>query len=148
MASSTKDVDGANETTTTTATVESESGLDSNVAGALSYVFGFVSGLIFYLIEKDDQFVRWHAAQSIALSAVLAVVYIALTFLGTVVSMTAFSGSSGLFLVGSLFSLVLGLVWLVVAVGGFAVWLYLIVKAYQGDTVRLPVVATLADRLV
>ena len=153
MASSTKEIDGENETTTTTTattttTTESETGLDSNVAGALSYVFGFVSGLIFYLIEKEDRFVRWHAAQSIALSAVLAVVYIVLTFLGTVVSMTTFSGSSGLFLVGSLFSLVLGLVWLVATVGSFVVWLYLIVKAYQGDTVRLPVVANLADRLV
>ncbi|WP_160132724.1 DUF4870 domain-containing protein [Halococcus salsus] len=147
MASSTTEFDGETETTTTTA-VENESGLDSNVAGALSYVFGFVSGLIFYLIEKEDEFVRWHAAQSIALSAVVAVVSIALSFVGTAISVATFSGSSGLFLVGSLFSLVLGLVWLVVTVGAVAVWLYLIVRAYQGKTVRLPVVATLADRLV
>ncbi|RJT02674.1 DUF4870 domain-containing protein [Halococcus sp. IIIV-5B] len=147
MASSTTEFDGETETTTTTA-VENESGLDSNVAGALSYVFGFVSGLIFYLIEKEDEFVRWHAAQSIALSAVVAVVSIALSFVGTAISVATFSGSSGLFLVGSLVSLVLGLVWLVVTVGAVAVWLYLIVRAYQGKTVRLPVVATLADRLV
>ncbi|EMA35795.1 DUF4870 domain-containing protein [Halococcus hamelinensis] len=146
MASSTKEFDGETETTTTA--VENESGLDSNVAGALSYVFGFVSGLIFYLIEKEDEFVRWHAAQSIALSAVVVAVSIGLSFVGTAISVATFSGSSGLFLVGSLLSLVLGLVWLAVTVGAVAVWLYLILRAYQGRTVRLPIVATLADRLV
>lgn len=126
---------------------ENESGLDSNVAGALSYLFGFVSGLIFYLIEKDDPFVRWHAAQSMALSGLLIATYIVLTFLGTVVSVASFSGSTGIFLIGSLFSLILGLVWLVVAVGGFVAWVYLMIKAYQGEIPRLPIAAKIADRL-
>ena len=144
MASTTKDISieakGA-------AVAENNSGLDSNVAGTLSYLFGFVSGLIFYLIEKEDRFVRWHAAQSMAFTGLLAVTYIALTFLGTVVSMMTFSGSSGGFLVGSLFGLILGLVWLIVAVGGFVAWAYIMIKAYQGETVRLPVAASIADRL-
>lgn len=127
---------------------ENESGLDGNVAGALSYLFGIVSGLIFFLIEKDDPFVRWHAAQSMAFNGVLIVAYIALTFLGTVVSVATFSGSSGMFLIGSLFSLILGLVWLVLAVGGFVAWVYLMIKAYQGETPRIPVAAKIADRLV
>ncbi|HET7323363.1 MAG TPA: DUF4870 domain-containing protein [Halococcus sp.] len=145
MASRTRDIDA--QTETTTPVTESESGLDGNVAGALSYLFGFVSGLIFYLIEKDDPFVRWHAAQSIAFACVLVVVYIALTFLGTVVSVASFSGGSGMFLIGSLFGLILGLVWLVVAVGSFVAWIYLMLKAYQGETPRLPVAAKIADRL-
>ena len=70
MASTTKDISieakGA-------AVAENNSGLDSNVAGTLSYLFGFVSGLIFYLIEKEDRFVRWHAAQSMAFTGLLAV---------------------------------------------------------------------------
>lgn len=144
MASTTKDIsieaEGA-------AVAENNAGLDSNVAGTLSYLFGFVSGLIFYLIEKEDRFVRWHAAQSMAFTGLLAVAYIALTFLGTVVSMMTFSGSSGGFLVGSLFGLILGLVWLIVAVGGFVAWAYMMVKTYQGETVRLPVAASIADRL-
>ncbi|EMA46966.1 DUF4870 domain-containing protein [Halococcus saccharolyticus] len=144
MASSTQDIDIENEPT---AAVESDSGLDSNTAGALSYLFGMVSGLIFYLIEKDDPFVRWHAAQSIAFTGVLLVAYIALTFLGTAVSVATFSGSTGGFLVGSLFSLILGLVWLVAAVGGFVAWAYLMIKAYQGESPRLPIAAGIADRL-
>lgn len=144
MANSAKDINVEAEEPVT---AESESGLDSNVAGTLSYLFGFVSGLIFYLIEKEDPFVRWHAAQSMAFSGVLITAYVVLTFLGTVVSVVTFSGSSGGFLAGSLFSLILGLVWLVAAVGGFVVWAYLMVKTYQGETVRLPIAASIADRL-
>jgi uncharacterized membrane protein len=129
------------------AAAANESGLDGNVAGALSYLFGMVSGLIFYLIEKDNPFVRWHAAQSIAFNGLLIAASIVLTFLGTAVSMATFSGSSGMFLIGSLFSLILGLVWLVVTVGGFVAWVYLMVKAYQGETTRMPVAAGIADRL-
>jgi uncharacterized membrane protein len=40
-------------------------GLDQNIAGALCYLFGWVTGLVFYLIEKDNSFVRYHAMQSI-----------------------------------------------------------------------------------
>ncbi|WP_049899175.1 DUF4870 domain-containing protein [Halococcus agarilyticus] len=148
MASSTQDIDVEPEAGTKTAeTTESGSGLDSNVAGTLSYLFGFVSGLIFYLIEREDPFVRWHAAQSMAFSGVLVAAYVVLTFLGTVVSVATFSGSTGGFLVGSLFSLLLGLVWLVVAVGGVVVWAYLMVKTYQEETPRLPIAAKIADRL-
>jgi uncharacterized membrane protein len=148
MASTNKDISVEAEMEAGQSTVpENDSGLDSNVAGALSYLFGFVSGLIFYLIEKEDSSVRWHAAQSMALSAVLTVAYIVLTFLGTAISVLTFSGSTGGFLAGSLISLILGLVWLIVAVGGFGIWVYAMVKAYQGETVRLPIAASLADRL-
>jgi uncharacterized membrane protein len=144
MANTTQDIGVEREP----AAAKSESGLDENVAGALSYLFGFVSGLILFLIEKDNRFVRWHAAQSMAFTGMLIVTYIALTFLGTVVSVAAFSGSTGAFLIGSLFSLILGLVWLVVALGGFVAWVYLMVKAYQGKTPRMPIAAKIADRLV
>ncbi|GAA0457532.1 DUF4870 domain-containing protein [Halococcus morrhuae DSM 1307] len=143
MASSTQDI-GIDEESTTS---ESESGLDSTTAGALSYLFGFVSGLLFYLIEREDRFVRWHAAQSMAFTGVLVVAYIALSFLGTAVSMATVSGSSGLFLAGSLFGLILGLVWLVVSLGSFVAWIYLMIKAYQGKVARLPIAASIADRL-
>lgn len=124
-----------------------ESGLDGNVAGALSYLFGMVSGLIFYLIEKDNPFVRWHAVQSIAFNGLLIATSMVLTVLGSVVSVATFSGSSSMFLVGSLFSLVLGLIWLVVGIGGFVAWAYLMIKAYQGEAPRMPIAAGIADRL-
>lgn len=146
MANNTQDI--GVETEPTAAAAESESGLDSNVAGALSYLFSPLSGLIFYLIEKDDLFVRFHAAQSMAFAGLLIVASIALTFFSTVISVVSINGSSGMFLIGSVLGLVLGLVWFAVALGGFVAWIYLMVKAYQGKSPRLPVAARIADKLI
>ena len=124
-----------------------ESGLDGNVAGALSYLFGFVSGLIFYLIKRDNRFVRWHAAQSMAFTGLLVVASIVLTVVQLVFTTVMFSGSDGGFLIGSLVSLVLGVIWLILTVGGFVAWVYMMIKAYQGEAARIPVAAGIADKL-
>ncbi|MQY55153.1 MAG: hypothetical protein GH156_01060, partial [Dehalococcoidia bacterium] len=44
---------------------KSGTGIEPNIAGLLCYVLGWVTGLVFFLIEKDDEFVRFHAMQSI-----------------------------------------------------------------------------------
>lgn len=145
MASTTQDIDA--ETETVAPVAESNSGLDENVAGALSYLFGLVTGLLFFLIEKDNRFVRWHAAQSMAFSGLLFVAYIAVSVVGTVITTVMFT-STNTFFIGSIVSLVLGLVWLVLALGGFVAWVYLMIKAYQGESPRLPVAAGIADKLI
>ena len=146
MASNTKDIDAGGDEPPV-ASGEMESGLDENVAGALSYLFGLVTGLIFYLIEQDNPYVRFHAAQSMVVSGIVFVAYIGLSILGTVVSSILFTSSSTFFL-GSIVSLVLGLIWLVLALGTFALWVYLMVRAYQGKTPRVPIAAGIADSLV
>lgn len=145
MASSTQKIEG--ERTERVSTEEATSiGLDENVAGALSYVS--IVGLVLYFIEKENGFVRFHAAQSIALAVLVFGLSIGLSVVGTAMTTVMFSGSSGGFLVGSLVSLVLGLLWLVLTVGGFALWVYLIVRAYQGKTPRVPIAAGIADKMV
>jgi uncharacterized membrane protein len=116
-------------------------GLDRNVAGALAYLLGFVTGLVFYLVEEDDAFVRFHAAQSMVVFGGLAVLGIAANAFGVF-----FSVVDGIFvaIVGFLFSLV----WFLVSLGAVVLWLYLMAKAYQGETPRIPVAASIADDLV
>lgn len=123
-------------------------GLDSNVAGALSYVLGILTGIVFYVIEPDDEFVRFHAAQSIVTFGLLILVSVGFSVVATALSLVFLTGSPGGFLVGGILSLVLGLVWLVFAVGSLGLWIYLIVRAYQGKTPRVPIAAGIADRLV
>lgn len=148
MASNTPDVDIEAETAAEPAEpAETGSGLDENIAGVLSYLFGFLSGLIFFLVEKENQFVRFHAAQSMVFSGLLFLAYVALSIVGTIVSTVMFASTST-FLVGSIVSLVIGLVWLGLIVGGFGLWIYLMVKAYRGETTRLPIAAGIADKLV
>ncbi|WP_254536016.1 DUF4870 domain-containing protein [Halomarina litorea] len=141
------DAESSPTTHTTTTHATTDDGPDANLMGALSYVLGFVTGIVVYLVEKEDEFVRFHAAQSIAVSAILFGVSIALSVVGTAVSAMFFAGT-GAFAVASLLSLLLGLVWLAVSLVGFVLWVYLIVRAYQGTTPRIPVAAGLADRMV
>ncbi len=126
----------------------SGTGLDENVGGALSYLLGFITGIIMYFVEPENEFVRFHAAQSIALSAVLIVISIVLSVISTLVTTLFFVNSAGTFALASILSLIIGLIYLVFAVGSFALWIYMMVRAYQGKTPRIPIAAGIADRMV
>lgn len=108
-------------------------GIDPKVAGLLAYLLGLISGLIIFLVEKEHQEVRYHAAQSIIVSAAL----ILLNIVVGVVSVVPVIG----WLVGLLGSLVLGL-------GGVVLWIYLMVQGYQLNHVRLPVAGEMAEQWV
>jgi uncharacterized membrane protein len=110
-------------------------GIQENVAGLLCYVLGWLTGIIFLLIDKRP-FVKFHAAQSIVVFGGLTVIRIALLFLHGVVG----GGFISWGFVG-LISLLVGLVTLVL-------WILLMVKAYQHETFRVPVAADIADGFV
>ncbi|MEA2020311.1 MAG: DUF4870 domain-containing protein [Patescibacteria group bacterium] len=97
-------------------------GLDPNIAAALSYLFGFVTGIIFLLIEKEDRFVRFHAMQSI-------IVFGALFIATTVINIIP--------LLGQLISLLLSVL-------GIVLWIMLMFKAYQGEEWEVPVLGKIA----
>ena len=67
---------------TVTAGEKSSLGMDANLAAALSYVLGVITGLIFFLLEKQSRFVRFHALQAILFS----VGWFVLSFVGGVLS--------------------------------------------------------------
>jgi uncharacterized membrane protein len=121
-------------------------GLDSNVAGALAYLFGALTGIIFYVLEPEDEFVRFHAAQSIVVSVGFFVLAFGTSIVTTVLSVLG-GASAGASVAFGLVSLVIGLVWLVVALAGFGLWLFLMLRAYQGKRTRIPVAAGVADRI-
>ena len=56
-------------------------GLEPNLAGLLCYVLGWITGFIFFILEKENQFVRFHAMQSIVVFGALTVVNIVLSFI-------------------------------------------------------------------
>src|SRR3569832_222156 len=124
-------------------TAKSSTGLDENIAALLSYVFGWITGLVFFLIEKDSRLVRFHAMQSIILSGGGFVVLIALWIVVFILSFIVGQVSGRL---GFLVSMVFGLVATVI---GFAILIGAIIcliKAYQGQYFKLPVVGNLAEK--
>ena len=108
-------------------TEKTASGFDANVAAALSYLVGFVTGIIFLLVEKDNKFVRFHALQSTLFFAAAVAVDVVLQ----VIPVIGF--------------LVVIFVVLPVSV---IVWLLMMYKAYQGEEFKLPLVGQwAADRI-
>ena len=115
---------------------KTSSGIQANVAGLLCYVLGWVTGLIFFLIEKENKFVRFHALQSM-------IVFGALFVLSLVIGMfMGMFGAMGLHFMIPLLSLVNGLLALV----GFILWILLMIKAYQGEQFKLPVAGDIAEK--
>jgi len=122
---------------------KSSTGLDENLAALLSYVGGWVTGLIFFLIEKDSRLVRFHAMQSLLLSAAAAVISIAIWFLW-IFSWVIVSQISGI--LSFLISLIVGLLAFVVGIGVLIGAILCLIKAYQGSFFKLPVIGNFAEK--
>jgi uncharacterized membrane protein len=124
-------------------TAKSSTGLDENIAALLSYIFGWVSGLIFFLIEKDSRLVRFHAMQSILLNAAALVVGIVLWIAWAILAII-FSQVSDV--LASLVSFVLGLLILVFYIGLLIAVVFCLIKAYQRQYFKLPVIGNFAEK--
>jgi uncharacterized membrane protein len=103
---------------------KSSTGMNENLAALLSYVLGFITGIIFFVIEKESKFVKFHAMQSILVSAALMVLSFVLGFI-------PFIGWIALILLGPV---------------SFVLWIILMVKAYKYVWFKLPVVGDIAEK--
>jgi uncharacterized membrane protein len=108
-------------------TEKTSTGIDANVAAALSYLVGFVTGVIFLLVEKENRFVRFHAMQSTLLFLGIVAIDILLQIVP---------------ILGAL------VVFIVVVPASAVLWLFMMFKAYQGEEFKLPLVGQMAaDRV-
>ena len=104
----------------------SDLGLDPKVSALLAYLLGIVGGIVFYVISKDS-YVRFHAMQSILLWIAMAVIWIVF------------------FIISIPFSFLFFLDWLVY-LAIFALWIVMMIKAYQGEKYKLPLLGDMAER--
>jgi uncharacterized membrane protein len=108
-------------------TERTSAGVDANVAAALSYLVGFVTGIIFLLVEKENKFVRFHAMQS-------TLVFLGIVAIDILLQLVPILGA-------------LMVVFIVIPVSA-VLWLLLMFKAYQGEEFKLPLVGQMAaDRI-
>jgi uncharacterized membrane protein len=125
-------------TSAASATSESSTGLSPNVAGLLCYVVGWITGIVFAVIEKKSKFVKFHAWQSIMTFGILTVVQIIISILGALL-WSPLGVVSGLWV----FLNALGIIVWVITVG---LWIALMVLAYSGKMWKLPGVGNWAER--
>jgi uncharacterized membrane protein len=109
-----------------TAQAGTSTGLSPNTAALLCYVGIWISGIIFFVLEQKNRFVRFHAAQSI-------VVFGTLTVAGVILGLIP--------AVGDAFSTIIGII-------GFIVWIIMIVKASSGEWYKLPWAGDVAEKMV
>jgi len=97
----------------------SSTGLDENVAGFFCYLLGFITGIVFLVVEKESRFVKFHARQS------------TITFLG-------------LFVISFVFGWI-PVIGILIFIFGLILWLILMVKALRGEKYMLPIVGKMAE---
>ena len=113
---------------------KTSTGLDENVAGLLCYLLGVITGIIFYVIEKENKFVRFHAVQSIIVFGLLIILdWVVIP----IVMMVPLLG----WVIG-------GLLGMLTFVAALVLWVLLMYKAYKGEMYKLPVIGELAERYV
>lgn len=111
---------------TTPSPEKSSTGLEANLAGALTYLLGPITGILFLVLEKDSKFVRFHAMQS-------TITFLALFVVSVVLGMIPFLGWLVLFFV---------------QLAAIVLWVFLMFKAFQGEKFKLPTIGDLAERQV
>lgn len=102
-------------------------GMQANVAALLSYLAGFVTGIIFYVLEKENKFVRFHAMQSIIISGFLWILNMLIGFIAPFLPLRM---------------IILPLIYITAII----LWIILMVKAYQGEYFKLPIAGDIAEK--
>ena len=112
-------------------------GMSDNVASLLCYILGFITGIIFLVLAPYNQnkAIRFHAFQSIFLS----VAWVGVVIAEQIVNAVLLSISIGLFAIAAT-------IWMLVGLGFLVLWIVLMVKAYNGQQFKLPVIGALAEK--
>ncbi len=110
--------------------------MDTNVVGALTYLAGFVTGIIFLVLDpyKSNSFVRFHAFQSIFFNVAWIAFWIVWMILSAVLTP----------LTAGVFGLIALPLMLIFTLAGFGIWAFLMYQAYQQKLFRLPIVGKFA----
>ncbi len=126
------------------ATGKSAIGLDANLAAAIGYPIGIL-GLINFLIDKENKFVRFHGIQSVLYSVGISVIF---TVVLIVLMILAFALAAVSEVLAALMGVIMTLLFLaffLAIVGGL---FYAAYKAYQGQIFKLPIVGNMAEKIV
>jgi uncharacterized membrane protein len=119
---------------------KTSTGLDENIAMLLCYIAGWVTGIVFYIIEKDNKNVKFAAMQSIVVFGGLTAIMIVISILSVILGYIP--------VVGHILGILLWIVSSLCGLGGFVLWIILIVKSLQGTVYKVPFAGDMAEKYV
>lgn len=118
-------------------TSSSTTGIDERLASVLCYSAWWITGVVFLVLERQHHGIRFHAAQSLVLFGAISLLLVGL---GAFSALALMVSSQAYQVVRALAD--------VTWIGAAALWLVVVVRAWRGEAWRVPLVATLADRIV
>ncbi len=107
---------------------KSSLGMDENVAALLSIIVAPITSIIFYMMEKESKFVKFHAMQSLLVYAGI----IVLNIVGGILALIPIIG------------ILIGIVLFLANLASAVLWVMLLIKAYQGEWFEIPVIGGIA----
>ena len=114
-------------------------GLPSNVAAAIACI-PLIGGIIFYILEKHDNFVRFYAMQSIIFGGAWVLCWIVYVVAHTILGSIP--------VIGLFFSIILGIAWALISVAGLVIWIVTMVKAFTNVRWEIPYIGPMARKQV
>ena len=120
--------------------------LEENIASVLCYVLVWVTGIIFYFMEKKNKTVRFHALQSFLTFLPLSILGWLFGWIGA--PKVAYGGYGWWGTGVTIDPGIPALIWLSWAIWAITVilWIIFVIKAYQGEKFKLPIVGDLAEK--
>ena len=106
-----------------------EIGMQPNVAALLSYLLGFITGIIFIVLEKKNKFVRFHAMQSIVVFGFLFALQVVNSYL-----------------IASILWSLARIIAAIIPILTLVLWIILMVKAYKGEFFKIPYAGDIAEK--
>jgi uncharacterized membrane protein len=115
-------------------------GMEENVAGLVAYILGWITGLIFLLIDKRP-FVKFHAAQSIAFNIAFFAIWIIFWICSSIIAVITAAMHIPIGFLTFFLSPIIGL-------GFLVIWIFLMYKAYNHEKFKLPIIGNIVENMV
>ena len=110
-------------------------GLAPNIASLLCYICMPITSIVFLIIEKENEDVRFHAWQGTAFGIGYIVLVIALEILAAILGAIA-----------SVLGIIIGFFIPILGLAAFIIWIVCLIKSYQGERWRIPFVGDFAAK--
>jgi len=125
---------------TAAAAASPTAGMEENVAGLVAYILGWITGLIFLLIDKRP-FVKFHAAQSIAFNIAFVAIWVVFWICSSIIAVVTAAMHIPIGFLTFFLSPIIGL-------GFLVIWIFLMYKAYNHEKFKLPIIGNIVENMV